>query len=372
MHPHAPAFVSAKPFASLVALLALPLLPTAVWGQGCMVTRVSPPMIGGSEKARYLQDGQWETSLTFRFYEADRHFYDSNDEQVPANAPRVKRVVYDASVTRMLSARTSATVSVPVQMGAFDRSPIPPHTGSADKAKGLGDIALTLRRWMFDPETHHRYNVRLGVGLKLPTGDENVQTDRRVNAAAPGNPPNLVWRRGPADVAIQPGDGGLGIVLSAEGFHQLGESNTLAYGEVTYLLNPRGHNGVNNQWTGAGPYVPNPVTSVPDYFLVRAGVAVGEPLGVKNGSFQFGLRMEGQPVRDVLGSSEGFRRPGYTLAVEPGVAYSFGRTSVFLSVPLTVYRMRWLSVDEERAGRTTAVSAAFADYNVLAGVTYRW
>jgi hypothetical protein len=39
---------------------------------------------------------------------------------------------------------------------------------------------------------------------------------------------------------------------------------------------------------------------------------------------------------------------------------------------MTIYRMRWKSVDEIRAGRTSAVSAAFADYNILAGVTHRW
>lgn len=357
--------------AGLTSLLGLMLLPSTSLGQGCMATRVSPPMLGVKEGARYLQKGAWEASFSYRFYEGDRHFYDQNKENVPANAPRVKRVTYDASVTRMLSSRTSVTVSVPFQDGVFDRSPIPPHTGSADKASGLGDVALTFRRWMRDPEVASKYNVRLGLGVKFPTGNENAQTNRLVNTAAPGSPAKLEWRRGPADVAIQPGDGGWGLIMSLEGFYEL-SAKSVFYGEVTYIANPRGHNGVNNQWSGAGPYVPNPVTTVPDYFLSRVGVALGEPLGWKNSSLQLGLRLEGQPVGDLLGSDKGFRRPGYTLAFEPGVAYSFGKTSVFLSVPLTIYRVRWLSVDEKRVGRTSAVSAAFADYNVLAGVAYRW
>jgi hypothetical protein len=118
--------------------------------------------------------------------------------------------------------------------------------------------------------------------------------------------------------------------------------------------------------------VPDSVTTVPDYFLGRIGAAMGDPFGWRHGSAQLGLRIEGQPVHDLIGSDVGFRRPGYTLAVEPGVAYSFGKTSLFLSVPMTIYRMRWKSVDEIRAGRTSAVSAAFADYNILAGVTHRW
>jgi hypothetical protein len=272
----------------------------------------------------------------------------------------------------MLSPQNSVTLSLPFQTGTFDRSPIPPHTGSADHASGIGDLALTFRRWMFDPQTHPGDNVRLGLGVKFPTGNDEVQTNRLVNTAPSGSPPNLVWKRGPADVAIQPGDGGFGIIMSVEGFHQISGTNSLLYAEITYLANPRGHNGVNNQWSGAGPYVPDSVTTVPDYFLSRVGVAVGNPLGWSHGSAQLGLRIEGQPVHDLIGSDVGFRRPGYTLAVEPGIAYSLGRTSLFLSVPITIYRMRWKSVDEIRAGRTSAVSAAFADYNILAGVTHRW
>lgn len=336
-----------------------------------MATRVSPPTLGVKESGAALRQGAMELSVAYRFYEAERHFYDTNDEQVPANAPRVERAVLDVSLTRMLSDRTSLTVSVPFQTGVFDRSPIPPYGASADEASGLGDIAVTLRRWVFDPATHPKYNLRLGLGLKLPTGKEDAQTDRRYNIAPPGAPANYVTGRGPADLAIQPGDGGLGVSLGAEGFRAVG-AKTVLYGEFTYLVNPRGHNGVNNQWSGAGPYVPNPVTSVPDYFLARGGATFGEPLGWKGGTALLGLRLEGQPVRDLIGNNAGFRRPGYTLAIEPGVAYSFEKMSVFVSVPLTVYRRRWMSVDEEKAGRTKAVSAAFADYNVLAGVTYRW
>lgn len=355
----------------ILSVLAIGLLPSSTFGQGCMATRVSPPMLGLNSTSRYLGEGHMEASLAFRHYSAERHFYDTNNEIVPANAPRVKRTTLDASLTRMFTARTSATLSIPFQRGKFDRSPIPPFDGSADEASGIGDIALTFRRWMFEPENHTRYNLRLGAGLKFPTGDYDQRTDRLVNIAPPGSPRELAWRRGPADVAIQPGDGGWGFIMGAEGFFQIAESS-LVYGEITYIANPRGDNGVNNQWSGAGPYVPNTTTSVPDYFLARAGLAIGEPLGWRGGSVQLGLRIEGQPVHDLFGGDGGFRRPGYTLAFEPGLAHSFGKSSVFVSVPLTVYRQRWRSVDEQRAGRPRAVSAAFADYNILAGYSHRW
>ncbi|HYP17950.1 MAG TPA: hypothetical protein VEQ65_12130, partial [Opitutus sp.] len=238
--------------AGFVALVGCLVSPTTALAQGCMATRVSPPMLGVNGSSRYLQQGQMEASFAFRYYYAERHFYDSNDEVVPANAPRVKRTTYDLSLTRMLTARDSLTVSIPYQQGSFDRSPIPPFNGSTDRASGIGDVAVTFRRWIFDTTVHTKYNLRLGLGVKLPTGKDDVKTDRLVNLAPRGTPANFQWRRGPADVAIQPGDGGWGIILGAEGFHELG-AKSLLYGEVTYLANPRGHNGVNNQWGGPGP-----------------------------------------------------------------------------------------------------------------------
>lgn len=368
---HFALFQPTKTLIGFTALLILRLLASSALGQGCMATRVSPPLIGPSGSARYMVEGETETSFAFRYYQAHRHFHDYNDENVPANAPRVKRSIYDASITRMLSSQTSATLSVPFQTGTFDRSPIPPYTGSADKASGLGDIALTFRRWMLETATHTKYNLRLGLGIKFPTGKNDVQTNRLVNVAPAGSPAMLAWRRGPADIAIQPGDGGLGVILNTEGFYDLGNTSLL-YGELTYLANPRGHTEVNNQWSGPGPYIPNRFTSVPDYFLSRAGFALAEPFAWQRVSFQLGLRIEGQPVRDLVGPSDGFRRPGYTLAVEPGVAYGYKKWSAFVTVPITVYRVRWRSVDEKNAGRSYAVSAAFADYNILTGISRRW
>lgn len=356
---------------SLLLVFASFILPAAVRGQGCMATRVSPPMLGAKDDGPGFKKGQTELSISYRSYEAKRHFFDSNDEVVPANAPRVERTILDFSLTRMLTDRSSLTVSLPIQKGVFDRSPIPPYGASADKASDIGDVAVTFRRWMFDLETHRNANLRLGVGLKLPTGKYDAEDDRTYNTAPRGAPAVYVTGHGPVDMAIQPGDGGLGIILSAEGFYTLTPKIT-AYGELTYLVNPRGENGVNNQWSGPGPYVPDNVSSVPDYFLGRAGFTLREPLGWKGGTALLGLRIEGQPVRDLIGSNAGFRRPGFSLSVEPGIAHSFGKVSLFLTVPVTIYRQRWKSVDEVRAGRVNAVSAAFADYNVLAGVTYRF
>lgn len=54
-----------------------------------------------------------------------------------------------------------------------------------------------------------------------------------------------------------------------------------------------------------------------------------------------------------------------------------GKSALYLSVPITIRRRRWMSYDEELQGgqpfgRLRAVSAAFADYNVLAGYSRRF
>jgi hypothetical protein len=344
--------------------------------QGCMATRVSPPMFGASGEGRYLQSGQWEASLVGRHYSAKRHFYDSNVESF-SPAPAVRRSVLDASLTRMFDARHSLSLSVPFSTGEFDRTPMagirPIYVGTIDKASGIGDIAVVGRRWMLDPATHGKGNYRLALGVKAPTGAYKKETER---------PFNGVPTRGEADIAIQPGDGGWGVVLGIEGFRHVGERTAL-FGEASYILNPRADNDHNNQMLGPGPYVPNTRSSVPDYYLVRSGISVSGPLGWKRGSAQIGLRLEGQPVRDILGSDAGFRRPGRSLAIEPGLAHSFGKASLYVSVPVTLYRGRPLSVDEEKRAnqnaaasnppgqKTNAVSAAFADVNVLVGFSFR-
>ena len=83
---------------------------------------------------------------------------------------------------------------------------------------------------------------------------------------------------------------------------------------------------------------------------------------------EVGGRIEGVPVRDVIGGSDGFRRPGYAISVEPGVAYWAGRHLISLAVPIALYRNRTQSVpDEERNGHG---DAAFADWILLLGWTF--
>lgn len=332
-----------------------------------MVTRLSVPVSGTSGEGPYAEKNDTQVSVTYRYLHATRHFRDNNIENIPPG-PHVTLNTIDLSVTRHLSAKSSLSLSIPYIDGEFNRGFRPqPGARSVSTTGGIGDIALTYRRWMFEPESHANGNYRLAFGFKLPTGNYKARSDRLVNVGT-SDAPIVETRSTNADVAIQPGDGGFGLVFGIDGFRVVEESLSL-YAEATYLANPRESNDMNNQEFGAGPYVPNDRSSVPDYYLARVGGGVPQPFGIPNLATSLGLRIEGQPVHDLFGASGGFRRPGYTLAVEPGLSYARWGSQWNLSVPVTIRRVRRKSLDEDLAGRANAVSAAFADYNILAGYT---
>ena len=88
-----------------------------------------------------------------------------------------------------------------------------------------------------------------------------------------------------------------------------------------------------------------------------------------------GVHLEGIPVKDIIGESLGFRRPGYIVSAEPGVTYMNGKTTYNLNVPIAMYRMRSQSVTDKQIQDASGVArngdAAFADYLISFGVTYR-
>lgn len=81
-------------------------------------------------------------------------------------------------------------------------------------------------------------------------------------------------------------------------------------------------------------------------------------------------RVEGVPVEDLGGGSDGFRRPGIAVSIEPGVGFNLGRFSFNVSAPVAVCRNRFQSVTDKETGRHG--DAAFADWFITAGVSHRF
>ena len=228
------------------------------------------------------------------------------------------------------------------------------------EAEGIGDVVLAARRLLWDPATHADGNLSLGLGIKAPTGDYDAE-DTRVRLVNG----QFVGREETVDQSIQPGDGGWGVLFDVQGYRRLAASGFALYGSASYLANPRGTNGVPTFRTGSG----EEVMSVADQYVARIGTsysrATWRGLGVSLGG-----RVEGVPAEDLIGDSDGFRRPGYAVSAEPGMSYSKGIHTVAVSVPIALYRNRVRSVPDRAAGRHG--DAAFADYVVMVGYSRRF
>jgi len=81
-----------------------------------------------------------------------------------------------------------------------------------------------------------------------------------------------------------------------------------------------------------------------------------------------GIREEALPAKDLIGGSNGFRRPGYIIAAEPGFTYELKRTNLYAYVPVALVRNRTQSVPDKIRSQLTEVrtvgDAAFADYSI--------
>ena len=221
-------------------------------------------------------------------------------------------------------------------------------------ARGLGDVNAIASVWLLDPGGQSAGNVALGLGLKAPTGNNRVEDDF---FAADGSVSRRV-----VDQAIQLGDGGWGVIVQSQGYRRLSERlNAYAFG--SYLVAPKKKTDVPSPLTGA-------TLSVPDVYSVKAGVAYAllpsRPL-----TTTLGVRMDGIPLRDVMGGGDdGFRRPGHTLFLDPGVSLRMGRYGLTASVPIRLRQDFSRSlIDRERG---VAGGGDLARYLVFAGYTVRF
>jgi hypothetical protein len=215
------------------------------------------------------------------------------------------------------------------------------------------------------------WNVAVGFGVKLPTGDDRAEDDFLVRVLADGT---RVTEIRPVDQSIQPGDGGWGFIPEVQAFKRFGRYTAFASG--SYLINPQEtndfpRNGPNTQVDTSG--AENHLLSIADQYAVRVGVARGFGKGVGG---NLGLRWEGTKADDLIGGSRGRRRPGYTLGLDPGVTYSWKGNQMSLNVPIALRRVRNQNyadkLESEESGHFENGDAAFADYAVIIGFSRRF
>jgi len=363
-----------------LCLAALGSVPEA-HAQGCVASRLNAPAGPTDPEGNdyYLPQGQWQATFGYRNYMSHRHFVGSIEQDGSPQAVEGDRskneVINHVNIPEVLlsygvSDRFGLTLDVPIDIferrnpwrAASATSPAVPAVYTT--ADGIGDVSLVSQFWVANPKTSGSQNLSLGLGIKLPTGQDDVQgTFLQVVHGALQDYVHAV------DQSIQPGDGGFGIIAEVQAFKTFGQVTAYASGQ--YLFNPRGTNGVLTARSD-----PNEaVMSVADQFGARIGA--GMPLKFVSGlAVSLGGRLEGVPSSDVFGSSAGFRRPGYSIAIEPGVSYTWKKSALSFSFPYFVRRDRTQSYADKLASAATGTfvngDAAFADYEWIFGFTRRF
>ncbi|KIC92216.1 hypothetical protein [Flavihumibacter sp. ZG627] len=356
----------------ILSLFALALLALNAYSQGCVAIRGTGTNC--SVSGQQVAAGQWQLNIGYRYFKSFRHFKgrDEQEERLKQNTEVINwQHLLDLSVAKQLNDRWSFLIGLPI--GINKRSSLYEHGRTerhTTESFGIGDMRVMAYRWMIDPAKHSKGNFQMGLGLKLPTGNYNYQ-DYFQNVGVDGKP-----ELRPVDQSIQLGDGGTGIAVELNGFYSFSPMAGL-YSNLYYLSNPREVNGTRTYRETLSAVLANEsIMSVPDQYMARAGFNYNFLGRLKGVSGSIGGRIEGIPVEDLLGESGGFRRPGYVIAVEPGITYLAKRGVFYATVPVALERNRTRSVTDKEASLQSGTyrhgDAAFADYSVNLGYSLRF
>ncbi len=348
-----------------------------IFSQGCVAVRHMSCAAGsGANATSMMRPGQWQVSLGARTFNSHRHFVGTEyQEQRLKNDTEVKNYSQgvDIGITYSVTDRLSVSLNIPLANNVRDSkyehygngTTAAPTPYFSTKSSGLGDVRLGVNYWLLDPLKSMNGNVSLGLGVKAPTGNSNVQ-DGFHKLDKEGKDYLLTKA---VDQSIQLGDGGWGVNIEIQGYQKLFSKASLYYNGF-YLFNPRNVNNTYN--SNLQDNVQNPITvkhSVSDQFAARTGVAYA--LIPKHGiAVSLGGRIEGVPSEDVFGLSEGFRRPGYIISIEPGLSYMNKNNTFALNVPIATTRNRTRSYSDLKYGGQG--DAAFADYLISATLSHRF
>lgn len=306
-----------------------------------MLIRSNAPVFGANSTP-YQQPGEWQVSVSARNLVSNDH-YSGKEEQLQRQAVASyvtnTQNLLDIGVSRVLTKRLSISAGLPFVNSTWAlRDPISPFPGPRKEipqnGRGIGDISVTSRYWVFDPDTHLDWNVAAGGGLKLPTGNSQFQ-DKFIDRITRVEALRYV------DQSVQPGDGGWGVMMEAHLFYRV--KRAFLFGSGSYLANPKDTNDtpsiitVLGLSTATGPFAGLGVNSVPDQYMARVGGTV--PLW-QGFATSLAWRVEGLKRYDLWGESHGWRRPGTEMFFEPGVSYSNGRHTLSFNVPVGYYYNR--------------------------------
>lgn len=342
--------------------------------QGCVAVRqmsCSSSVHGSSSDLFKQKNGTWLVSTSYRYFKSFRHFRGTEEETNRVeNGTQVVNISHglDLGISYLANPRVSFNANLPLIY--FDRSSLYEHYGNSLTAnpeqkrfrtgsQGIGDLRLSASYWVLNPAKILNGNLSIGLGVKLPTGNPGVKGD--FHKLTKDGTDYLITK--PVDQSIQLGDGRVGLSVESQGYRSFGKHSSLYY-NAYYLLNPAETNGVERDPSNVNVDPIIKYFSVADQFAVRVGA--NQSILPKSGvSIMLGGRLEGVTAKDLIGGNEGFRRPGYVVAVEPGLAYMKGKISATATVPVALYRNRTKSYyDLQDPTGQRHGDAAFADYSI--------
>ena len=362
--------------------------------QGCVAVRQMGGINAMFPSSSYnLSKGDMQVGTNYRYFHSWRHFVGTEEQKQRqntgggigldgidhGNAVNIYSHAVDLNFSYALTNRIQLNFTLPYVHNERSQvlrqtSPVKDTFRYSVFAKGLGDIRIGANYWVINPAKAHTGNLMIGLGLKLPTGSHSA-TD-----IAPQS--NGTKRIGIMDQAIQPGDGGLGFSVELQGFKKIYKS-IYGFANGYYLFNPKESNGTFKSAPSPGLAGYN-IYACPDQYFARAGfmAAVGK---AKNLTLSLAARWEGIPAYDAFGGQVAYRRPGYVVAIEPGISYQKGQHTLSLFVPFNFVRNRIQSaadIASQNLQNSTVPAppklvhvqgdAAFADYSISFGYTYRF
>jgi hypothetical protein len=396
--------MKSKLYLSIYFLVLSFFLPLIVNGQGCVAVRQMGGNSMSSPGSYVLPKGEFQIGANYRYFHSWRHFvgreeqphrqvtgggFDENGRE-KGNAVNIYSHSVDVNITYAISDRLQVALIIPYvhnERSQVLKTKVDPNTNQTLEgirysvfAQGLSDIRINTGYWIFNPLTAPNGNLMLGAGLKLNTGshtvkDEGLALDPETN--------ELIHPTVTMDQAIQPGDGGIGFSIELQGFRKLYKS-LYGFANAYYLFNPRESNGTSKSVPVKSDY---DIYASPDQYFARLGAMIS--FGAqKNITGSLAGRIEGIPAFDVIGGQVAYRRPGYVVAVEPGISYRYGKHSVSLFVPYNFIKNRVQSaadihkteIDRENtlkdpvkypAKEPAHGDAAFADYSINLSYVYR-
>lgn len=340
----------------ILTLLFKILLSTHGWSQGCTPIRNITGLTPDVQFRSIQSSNKYLLNISNKYFKASSTYKGTKYITDTLVTNRIFNL--NISLSGLLTNGWSMSLIVPVSANSRQNSAdhggpkTPKHT---THSFGLGDIRFSVNKWILNSTANQKWNVQIGLGIKLPTGDFRYQDYFFRN--------DSTKVLAPVDPAIQLGDGGTGITTEVYAFYSFVKT-VHVFMSGYHLMNPREQNGISNL-KGRNPssieIINNTtVMSVPDQYTLRGGIN----LEFQQIIFTAALRYEKLPVKDLVGGNKGFRRATSVASLEPGITYQAKKLTAFGFVGMPFKR----NIIQNQENNMTP--AGFADYLFSFGVQF--